>query len=112
MEKSKIDLRKLIEKKGDKNMSYTELYKIISKPWISTKEIRIICQCGERQALNIRHAIEKEVKDNGQYLPNSSVKIVPTPLLLKYLNISESYVYNMARKEKALRGEENVCGED
>lgn len=104
MKKYNFDLKAIMnfEKEGVKKLSYIDLYKIISKPWINTKEIQKICQCGERKATKIRKDIEYEVMESGKHLPNSAKKVIPTPLLLKYLNISENYVYDMAKKEKML----------
>lgn len=103
MEKSKFNLKEVMNsQKGGKKVSYTELYKIISKPWINTQEIQLICQCGEKKAAMIRKVIEDEVLATGKTLPNSIFKVVPTPLVLKYLNISENYVYEMAKKEQNL----------
>lgn len=108
MIKSNFDLKEVMnsQREGGKKVSYTELYKIISKPWINTKEIQTICQCGERKAMKIRQTIEQEVQNLGKILPNAMIKVVPTPLLLKYLNINEDYVYNMAMKENNLKGGE------
>lgn len=94
-----------LQKKGEEKVSYTELYKIISKPWINTQEIKELCQCGSRKASSIRKAIEEEVAKTGKHLPNSVIKVVPTPMVLKYLNISEQYVFNMAKKEQELKGD-------
>ena len=106
MEKSNFNLEEImLQKEGAKKMSYSELYQIISKPWINTKEIQKICQCGSKRATAIRKVIEKEVISLGKCLPNTAIKCVPTPLLLKYLNINESYVYDMAKKEKKLKEE-------
>lgn len=103
MKKNDFNLKEIMssEKNGGK-MNYTNLYKMISKPWINTKEIQQICQCGERKATKIRKTIEEEVISTGKHLPVSGVKVIPTPILLKYLNISENYVYEMAKKEKNL----------
>lgn len=104
MKKSNFNLKEVMnsQKEGGKRVSYTELYKIISKPWINTQEIKLICQCGEKKATKIRKEIEEEVISSGKYLPNSVIKVVPTPLVLKYLNISEHYVFEMAKKEQSL----------
>ena len=107
MEKSDFNLKEImLQKKGEKKMTYNELYKIISKPWINTKEIQKICQCGQKRAAVIRKVVENEVNSLGKCLPNTAIKCVPTPLLLKYINISESYVYDMAKKEKNLDGDD------
>lgn len=107
MKKSNFNLKEVMntQVKGGKKVSYTELYKIISKPWLNTQEIQKVCQCGERKATKIRKTIEEEVFNSGKHLPNSVVKVIPTPLLLKYLNISENYVYDMAKKEKVFGNE-------
>lgn len=108
MEKSNFNIKEIMnsQKGGEHKVSYTELYKIISKPWLATSDIKIICQCGEKKAVEIRKIIEDEVLSTGKHLPASSIKVVPTPLVLKYLNISENYVYDMARKEKSLANNE------
>lgn len=104
MKKSNLNLKEIMElqKEGERKVSYTELYKIISKPWINTQEIKKICQCGEKKATKVRKDIEEEVLNSGKHLPNSVIKVVPTPLVLKYLNISEHYVFEMAKKEQVL----------
>ena len=104
MKKSNFNLKEVMDSQmeGGKRVSYTELYKIISKPWITTQEIQLICQCGEKKVAKIRKEIEEEVINSGKNLPNSIFKVVPTPLVLKYLNISENYVYEMAKKEQSL----------
>ena len=109
MKKSKFNLKEVMDSpKGGKKMSYSELYKIISKPWINTQEIQMICQCGEKKAAMIRKTIEEEVAASGKNLPNSIFKVVPTPLVLKYLNISENYVYEMAKKEQSFEQNKNL----
>ena len=104
MKRSNFDLKEIMDsQKGGNKVSYTELYKIISKPWINSHEIQLICQCGEKKAVKIRKEIEEEVLSSGKHLPNSAFKVVPTPLVLKYLNISENYVYEMVKKEQNLK---------
>jgi len=104
MIRSNFNLKEVMDsqKEGEIKVSYTELYKIISKPWVNTQEIQKICQCGEKKATKLRKIIEEEVFKSGKNLPNSVIKVVPTPLVLKYLNISENYVYEMAKKEQSL----------
>lgn len=105
MKKRTINLKDIMNssnEKGEKKMSYSELYKVISKPWVNTKEIQYICQCGIRRATSIRQEIEQQVEEIGSLLPKTANKIIPTPLLLKYMNISENYIYEMAKKEKML----------
>ncbi len=101
-----INIKKIINRKlkreEDLNMSYSELYKIISKPWLNTTDIQKICQCGQKKATNIRNDIEEELKNMGKRLPISSIKVVPTPMLLKYLDIDADYVYSMAQNEMNL----------
>ena len=101
MKKSDFNLEKLM-KEGFYNMKYSDVYKIISKPWASTEDIKNICQCGNKKAISIRKIIENEVINKGKTLPISCYKSIPTPILLKYLNIDIDYVFEMAKKEKEL----------
>lgn len=109
----KYDLKKIIEikiMKGEPILNYTEMYSIISKPWVNTEEIKKICLCGNKKAMAIRKAVEKIVKDMGKHLPESSQKIIPTPVLLDYIGMDIDYVYEMALKEKELvGGNSNEC---
>lgn len=89
-------------KEGSYNMNYTEVYKIISKPWASTEDIKRLCQCGNKKAVSIRKKIEDEILSKGKTLPLSCYKAIPTPILIKYLNIDSNYVFEMAKKEKEL----------
>ena len=80
-------------------MSYTKLYSIISKPWLNTNEICILCNCSICNAIKIRKEIELIVKKMGKRIPISTHKVVPTKIALDYLCIEEQYVYQMACKE-------------
>ena len=83
-------------------MSYTKLYSIISKPWIDTNEICILCNCSLCNAIKIRKEVEVKVKEMGKRIPISTHKVVPTKVALDYLCIDEEYVYQMACKENEL----------
>ena len=77
-------------------MEYTDILKIISKPWIDTKGIMIIAECGKNTATKIRIDIENDIKLSGKKLPVSSRKHVPTKLVLNYLGLDEEYIKYMA----------------
>lgn len=78
-------------------MNYTEMFSVLSKPWASVNDIKLIASCGRDKAIAIRNFITKEIKDSGKHLPISKTKIVPTNLVIE-LNIE--YITEMARKEK------------
>ncbi len=81
-------------------MSYQRLYSIISKPWLNTEEIKLLCNnCSTNSAITIRQEIEKKVMSMGKRLPISNHKVVPTQVALEYLGIDINYVYDMATKE-------------
>lgn len=46
-------------------MSYSELFKLISSPWCSTNDIKLIARCGRDTVIKIR----KEIEKNGKSLP-------------------------------------------
>ena len=50
-------------------MSYLELFHLISKPWASINEIRLIANCGRDSAIKIRNNIENTIKKEGKLLP-------------------------------------------
>lgn len=103
----KYDLKKIIEIKimrGESILNYTDMYSIISKPWVNTEEIKKICLCGNKKAMSIRKEVEKIVVEMGKHLPEASQKIIPTPVLLDYIGMDIEYVYKMALKEKEMGG--------
>lgn len=96
-------LRLMNENEGsNKKMSYTEVYKLISKPWMNTEEIKKLCLCGNKKAAKIRSEVEEKVTAMGKAIPECARKVIPTPILLEHLNIDIEYVYEMAEKEKRL----------
>lgn len=92
-------------------MEYQNMYKVISKPWLDTNDIKKICSCSTSSALLIRQEIEEKVLEMGKHLPISNRKVVPTAVALDYLGIDINYVYNMTLKELELQkfGDLNEC---
>ena len=84
-------------------MSYMELFSIISKPWASIKEIRLIANCGRDTAIKIRKEIENKINENGKKLPKSKTIVVPMKDVLDYLNLDINYITDMAIKEKKVK---------
>ena len=89
-------------------MSYTELFKILSKPWVGIKEIQLIANCGRDSAITIRNTIEKEVKESGKRLPISKTIIVPTRKVIEYLDLDVDYIIEMANNEINLKYKRNT----
>ena len=85
-------------------MSYIDMYKIISKPWVSTDDIMEIANCGKNQAIEIRCNVEDLVRQSGKRIMRSNKIIVPTKFVLDYLGLDGEYIYQMALKEKELLG--------
>ena len=79
-------------------MSYLELFKIISKPWASIKEISLIANCGRDTAIRIRNNIEQD----GKRIPKSKTIVVPTKKVIEYLGLDLDYIINMANTEMEL----------
>lgn len=85
-------------------MNYLKMFDIISKPWLSTDDIMEIANCGKSTATKIRNEIEEEVIKQGKRIPQSSPIVVPTTMVLNYLDLDEQYIYDMAKKQKEIYG--------
>lgn len=83
--------------KPKKQLTNYELWEIISKEWIGSKEICLIGYMGLSKANKVRHEIETELKD--WLLPKH---MVPTEHVLKKLNINPKRVYEKAKMERGL----------
>ena len=80
-------------------MSYLELFHLISKPWASINEIRLIANCGRDSAIKIRNNIENNLKKEGKLLPKSKTIVVPMKYVIDYLGLDVNYIMNMAQNE-------------
>lgn len=83
-------------------MTYNELFKIISKPWLDIKDIKLIAEYGRDKANIIINDIINDIKEKGNKIPKIKRKIVPTEYVIQYLNINVDFVSNMALKEKKI----------
>ena len=83
-------------------MSYSELFKLISSPWCSTNDIKLIARCGRDTAIKIRKEIEKEIEKNGKSLPRAKTVCVPTQKVIEYLGLDLNYIKEMAQNEETL----------
>lgn len=80
-------------------MSYLELFKIISRPWASIKEIRLIANCGRDSAIRIRNDIENIITSEGKILPTGKTVMVPMKYVIEYLGLDLRYITDMANYE-------------
>ena len=83
-----------MEKK--KIITYDELNNLISKIWLTTKDIMIIGNCGKTEATKVRKDIEQQILDMGKKIPISNTKHVPTELVLNYYGFDVEYIKKMA----------------
>ena len=81
-------------------MTYLDLFNIISKPWASTKEIKMIGACGRDKASKIRNDIDEVIKSSGKRVPSGKVKVVPMPKVIEYFDLDTNYITTMAKQEK------------
>ena len=84
-------------------MSYMELFSIISKPWASIKEIKLIANCGRDTAIKIRKDIESKITNTGKKLPKSKTIVVPMKDVLDYLQLDIDYIRDMAIRENKVK---------
>lgn len=80
-------------------MSYLELFKIISRPWASIKEIRLIANCGRDSAIKIRNDIENIITSEGKILPTGKTIMVPMKYVIEYLGLDLRHITDMANYE-------------
>lgn len=88
-------------------MSYLELFKIISRPWASIKEIRLIANCGRDSAIKIRNDIENIITSEGKILPTGKTIMVPMKYVVEYLGLDLKHITAMANYELYLINNEN-----
>lgn len=80
-------------------MSYLELFKIISRPWTSIKEIRLIANCGRDSAIKIRNDIENIITSEGKILPTGKTIMVSMKYVVEYLGLDLRHITDMANYE-------------
>ena len=80
-------------------MSCLELFKIISRPWASIKEIRLIANCGRDSAIKIRNDIENIITSEGKILPTGKTIMVPMKYVIEYLGLDLRHITDMANYE-------------
>ena len=84
-------------------MTYTEMFDLISNPWVNVNDIKKIASCGRDSATRIRDDIILEIRKSGKNLPISKSKIVPTEYVIRYLNLDIEQISLMAQKEQKLK---------
>jgi len=79
-------------------MTNIKLFNLITKPYVSNKEIKEIAECGINKANDIRKTIEKKYCQE-MLLPRNKI---PTKFLLKELKIKPKEIYRLAKMEREL----------
>ena len=70
-----------------RNISAKEVLDIVSAQWATTKDIKLLSQCGENQALRIKKEIIANLKD--WKLPTNKI---PMSKLVEYLKLDIKYL--------------------
>lgn len=84
-------------------MSSIELFKLISQPWATVKDIQKIAHCGRDVATKIRSEIEQSILNNGKNVPNSKEKIVPMTYVVDYLGLDFERISLIAQHETLIQ---------
>jgi hypothetical protein len=85
----------------EKGLTNIELFYLITKQYLSTKDIKKVLGIGINQANQVRKNIEAEYcKD--MLLPKNKI---PSMYLIKERNIDVDQIFENAKKEKELKGE-------
>ena len=80
-----------------KQLSNLELWNIISKEYVGTKEVQQIACVGKSKALKLKEQIIKELND--WLLPRN---LVPTEKVLEKLKINRNDIFKKAKMEREL----------
>lgn len=75
------------------------LFRIISRPWASIKEIRLIANCGRDSAIKIRNDIENIITSEGKILPTGKTIMIPMKYVVEYLGLDLRHITDMANYE-------------
>jgi len=86
-------------------MNNEELLKIISKPWASVSDIKLIAGCGRDNATKIRDTIIRNIKDSGGFLLYSKQIIVPMQMVVELLGIDIDFLKSFQTTETYQRKE-------
>ena len=91
-------------KKGGE-MTYGELFAIVSKQWANVNDIKQLCGSGRDKARQIRIEIELDIEKSGKKLLDGKEKKVPMSKVIDYLNMDIDYIAKMAMLEKKINKE-------
>ena len=81
------------------NLTASEMLNVIAKQWATNEDICKIGNIGSNKAIEIRRAIESEIKKNGHNLPRQS--IVPMKNVIEYFQIDINYLKKLASLERS-----------
>lgn len=81
------------------NLPASEMLNVMAKQWATNDDICKIGNIGTNKALEIRRAIESEIKKNGYNLPRQS--IVPMKNVIEYFQIDINYLKKLASLERS-----------
>ena len=66
---------------------------MLSKPYLLIKDVRVLCDCGQKQAKEIVTEYENWIIDQGYSLP----RFISTADFVKWRNIDESRIIKFAK---------------
>ena len=92
-------------RKGDLNITYCELFTILSKQWANVSDIQKLCGNGRDKARQIRNEIEQDIKNSGKKILGGKEKKVPMSKVIDYLNMNINYIAKMAMLEKQINND-------
>jgi hypothetical protein len=90
------------------NITYGEMFAIISKQWANVNDIKQLCGNGRDKARQIRKDIEHEIKESGKNLLSGKEKKVPMSKVIDYLSMDINYIAKMAMLEKEINNDRRM----
>lgn len=74
--------------------SAKEVLKVLEKPWLNTKDIRVVCSVSEPKARIIKQDVVNIVENKGYRLPYN---LIPAKELIDYLHLDMDFLREMAK---------------
>ena len=81
----------------------------VSKQWATNKDIKILADCNDKRAKEIREDIEKQIVKEGKKCPKGFT--VPMQRVIEYLELDINRIVSMISMEQDLdKYEKSHCG--
>lgn len=78
-----------------KRATASEMLEILKKPWLCTKDIKILGSVGSDKARKIKNKITYDLQEQNYFLPSG---LVPSEKVIEYLHLNIKYLKKIANE--------------